>query len=252
MWVFFGLAGLFALLGYAVKYRKCYWLISGYNTASPQRKQEFDLAGLSRLMGNCAFLLAAMLIVAGILTWLKQDDLLLIEMGLVFVAICSLMVKSQKYDKGALRPDGRLKPGVKLVLALIICFFLMVYGLIIYGALPAAIEITPEALKIGGMYGTAVPWDSIAEVKLLNKLPPLAYKAHGFDLGTKRKGFFRLQAGGRVRLFVINSRPPYIDLGTKQERIILNLREPWETMALYTEIRKRLTTSGNTRLSFGG
>lgn len=239
MGVFFGIAGLIGFLGFAVKYLKWYWLISGYNTASPERKKQYDIAGLSRLSGNFSFLLAGMMVAAGVFTWLKMDIALLVEMGLVFLSICILLVKAQKFDGAALRPDGRLKPGPKTTLLLLSIFIVFIYGMLIYGALPTAVEASPEALVIKGMYGTEVPWASVREVTLLNALPKIAYKANGYNLGTRLKGFFRLRSGGRVRLFIINGRPPYIDIVTERERIILNLQEPEETRRLYQRIRTR-------------
>lgn len=87
---FFG-AALLALVGYLIRFRRWAWLIAGYNTSSRASKERYDVAELTRGVGNLAFLLAALLMVAGVgvlvgLTWVTVAAMgLLVAASLVFL-----------------------------------------------------------------------------------------------------------------------------------------------------------------------
>jgi fatty acid desaturase len=49
---------LLFLIGVFIKYKKVTWLISGYNTSSKEKKEEYDIEKLCRYMGNFVMLLA--------------------------------------------------------------------------------------------------------------------------------------------------------------------------------------------------
>lgn len=54
---------LLLLAGWLIKYKKVTWLISGYNTASRQQKERYDVEKLCRHMGNFVFALAGIFFV---------------------------------------------------------------------------------------------------------------------------------------------------------------------------------------------
>jgi hypothetical protein len=56
------------IIGWLIKYQKITWLISGYNTASPQEKERYDIDKLSKYMGNYLFILASVFSVMAITT----------------------------------------------------------------------------------------------------------------------------------------------------------------------------------------
>ena len=84
-------AALLAVVGYLVRFRRWAWLIAGYNTSSRASKARYDLAELTRGAGNFAFLLAALLMVAGFgvlvgLDWVTVAAMvLLVAASLVFL-----------------------------------------------------------------------------------------------------------------------------------------------------------------------
>ena len=51
------------LIGYLIRYRKMYWLISGYNTMSGEKKKKVDTENLGIFMGNICFILGILLFV---------------------------------------------------------------------------------------------------------------------------------------------------------------------------------------------
>lgn len=66
--IFFFPAALLTLMGYLIKYRKATWLISGYNVASPQKKERYDTDKLCALTGNFIFILSGILYAMAVLS----------------------------------------------------------------------------------------------------------------------------------------------------------------------------------------
>lgn len=61
-------AGILIVVGWLVKYRQVTWLISGYNTASKEKKKTYDTEKLTRHFGNFMFLLAIPFLVLAVLS----------------------------------------------------------------------------------------------------------------------------------------------------------------------------------------
>ncbi len=64
--IFFFPASILILVGWLIKYKKVTWLISGYNTASKEAKQKYDIEKLCKYMGNFIFILAGIFFVMSI------------------------------------------------------------------------------------------------------------------------------------------------------------------------------------------
>lgn len=88
---FFLTAALLALVGYLVRFRQWAWLVSGYNTSSKATKARYDVPALTRGVGNFAFLLAALVVLAGIGSLAGLDWLPLAAMVVLAIA-CIIFV----------------------------------------------------------------------------------------------------------------------------------------------------------------
>jgi Sec-independent protein secretion pathway component TatC len=56
--IFLPAALILFVIGLFVKYKKVTWLISEYNTASKDKKSEYDVEKLTKYFGNFLFVLA--------------------------------------------------------------------------------------------------------------------------------------------------------------------------------------------------
>lgn len=90
--IFFVPAGILAIIGYFIKYKRVTWLISGYNTSSQAQKETYDLDKLCPLMGNFIFMLASILTIMAILILVfpTSSDAITIG-GFAFLAIFGLI-----------------------------------------------------------------------------------------------------------------------------------------------------------------
>lgn len=79
-------AALLAVVGYLVRFRRWVWLIAGYNTSSRASREQYNVAELTRGVGNFAFLLAALLMAAGVGVLVELDWVTVAAMVLLVAA----------------------------------------------------------------------------------------------------------------------------------------------------------------------
>ncbi|MGI6711900.1 MAG: DUF3784 domain-containing protein [Bacillota bacterium] len=95
-------------LGIMVKYYKAYWLISGYNTMSKEKKDKVDIEELAKFTGNACFVMGALMLLATVMIMIGQEVL----GGIIFASFLPLSIyiifKSQKYDGNTKNPDGTM------------------------------------------------------------------------------------------------------------------------------------------------
>lgn len=76
---------LFIVIGILIKYGKMYFLISGYNTMSPEEKSKFNIEKIATLFRNVMFTMAAILIIGYILSLRLEYSF--IELISIFVSV---------------------------------------------------------------------------------------------------------------------------------------------------------------------
>ncbi len=243
MYVLIFVGILCIVLGVLVKCFKCYWLISGYNTMSKEKRKNVDTEGLGRLIGNFMFLLGVVMFLgAGLIsTGFKTFGIILI-VGAIFLLTPYIMIKSQKYDKNALKPDGSMKKSTKLMIGVFIGFtliiFIFIIGLNVYGTQEPRVTVDDEKIKIDGMYASTVRIDDIIEVVLLDSIPEVLRKDNGFDFGNILRGKFSLESIGKGRLYINNGKSPYVYLRLKNGFVIINYNSSEKTQELYDKIEQ--------------
>src|SRR5665647_1565296 len=156
------------VLGILIKYLRCYWLISGYNTATAEHKKNIDVIGLSKFMGNCLFIISAVFLVGSILYFYKIYIGLGVAVAITIIIICYMLIGAQKYDGNNYNSNGKMKLRVFLIVGFIIIVVVAVGGLILYGNQEPAINVDSQNIVIGGAYGTTISLSSITNVYTLD------------------------------------------------------------------------------------
>lgn len=232
---------ILVIIGYMVKYRRAYWLISGYNTMSKEKKQNVDVEGLANFTGNFCFALAVLIGVASALLTGGYD----IAAGVLFAMLLPLsiyvIIKTQQYDHNSRNADGTMERKSLLKVGLTIAFMVIVaigVGVLLYFSYqPTELLITEEYVQIKGMYGEKIPYTEIKEVNLIQEIPDITARTNGSSIGERRKGHFRLKDLGAAKLFLVTDDPPYIylDRGDKKP-IIINFADKEETEKVYDDL----------------
>lgn len=234
---------ILVIIGFMVKYRRAYWLISGYNTMSKEKKQNVDIEGLANFTGNFCFALAVLIGVASALLVGGYD----IAAGVLFAFLLPLsifvIIKTQQYDHNSRNADGTMQRKSLLKLGLTIAFLVIVgigVGVLLYFSYqPTELLITEEYVQIKGMYGEKIPYTELKEVALIQEIPEITARTNGSSIGERRKGHFRLKDLGAAKLFLVSSQPPYIYLERNDKKpIIINFADKEETEKIYDDLDK--------------
>jgi len=245
MWFYLGLGVFFIGLGLGVHVYKWYFLISGYNTMSKEKKANVDTKSLGRLIGIYSYVNGGVLILMGLLHGIDFKPSLIPAIAVFSISTLYVMVKSQKYDGNLFDPYGKLRPGAKKKLAvpagILVASFILVAVLLLFSSRPSEVTLLEEGLQIHGMYGDVYEWDSIETVKLMEELPTIERRTNGSAVGSHLKGNFRTTELGSVKLFVDAKNPPYITFEAEGRVIIFNLETEEETGEVYREILKKIS-----------
>lgn len=237
------------LLGFLIKYKKAYWLISGYNTMSAEKKKNVDIEGLANLAANICFVIAAIIFTAFIFLFFKIVPVALIIFALLLPVIIYTLINAQKYDMNARNSEGKMKTQTKLIIGSIIAFLILctagVSVLVYFTAKPAEYTLENGVFKISGMYGQKVPVNEITGLELKETIPEIITRTNGSDIGSKKKGHFKLKDIGSVKLFTDVSKPPFIYIKSNSDNIILNCEDGTKTRDLYERLRAEWQKSVN-------
>lgn len=121
--------------------------------------------------------------------------------------------------------------------------FAAVVGLIAYTVFIPPTVIIADTIKIGGMYNTAIPIESVTDVTLVNDIPKITNRTNGIDaFGFALIGNFKLEEWGKGMLFIQNTDGPYIVITYDDTFAIISYRDSGKTESLFNELKAQLTT----------
>jgi hypothetical protein len=240
MWFFIILGIFFIVIGLAVHVFKWYFLISGYNTMSKDKKANVDIKCLSRLMGIYSYVNGGVFIVIGVLQALGLKPVQTPAIVFFVISTVYLLIKAQKYDGNIYDKDGKLRKGAGKQLALpiviVVVTLIFVAVLMFFSSQSTKVTFLKEGIEIHGMYGDVYTWESIEAVELMEQLPTVEMRTNGSALGSNLKGNFRTRELGSVKLFVNTQKPPFVYIETDGGITIFNLNNADETKEIFKQI----------------
>lgn len=238
----YGLVPVFILVitGWLIRYKKVYWLISGYNTMSSEKKKNVDIEGLGRFISNVCFVISAIILGASVFMAMGNAAVSGIIFALLVPVIIYTLINAQKYDGNTRNKDGKMKTGTKVLIGSIISVFILaslgVCVLLYFSSRPVEYNLQNGILSIKGAYGQEVPVSEISSLELKQTLPEILLRTNGSSLGNMHKGYFKLKDIGQVKLFLDASKPPFIYIKAGSETIILNRDDSDKTKILYEKL----------------
>lgn len=230
------LALIFAVMGIAIKYYKCYWLISGYNTASQKQKEKVDIVGLGNFLGTSLLGISVIILLSAILRYLGYDAYSSYMMLLIIPSVIFMVLRTEKYQNF----DRSIKYQRWVLIGILLIILSLVGLLITSGAKGNPVEITQDYLKIKGNYSTILSLDEINDIKLVDTMPRVNKKINGFNFGHDLKGEFTLENQQRVRLYVHSKSSPFVLLEHQRGPVYINYRDSKRTRELYNSIKNHL------------
>lgn len=243
MWLYL-LIGIFLIfMGLSVHVFKWYFLISGYNTMSKEKKANVDTAGLGRLMGIFGYFNGGIMIIMAILQALGLKPSMVPVIVIFIASTILLLIKAQKYDGNIYDKDGKIRKGAwkTFILSGVVGVVVLVFVgvLLFFSSQPTEVNVLEDGVEIKVMYGDVYTWESISNMELIKELPTIELRTNGSALGSKLKGHFRTTEYGSVKLFVDTDKSPFIFLETDKGIVIFNSDSEDETREIYEMILEK-------------
>lgn len=230
------------LLGLLVHKAKLYFLISGYNTYSSEKKENVDIISTAKVIGYYGYSNAAVMFLAGILEYAGMNIGIIGPIVFMMITTILLLWRIQKYDRNMYDDDGHMKKSSKVQILLVIILlgatFLFVGYMMFTSSRDTSVVLKEEGIEIEGMYGASYDWSSMEELTLMEELPEVIIRTNGSGIGSKLRGHFRMEEYGAVKLFMDAAVPPYIYFEHEGKIVIFNLGEEEKTEELYNEMNE--------------
>ncbi len=227
---------LFIVCGILIKHKGYYWLISEYHMMPEERRDQIDIAGLSKFIGNVCFVIAAVLLLAGVMNHFNIFYGFVISIASLFFIVAYTIVHAQKYDT-AIETGRQSRVSGRFVVSILALLLIIVGSALIYGSAEEDVSVSKDSIRISGIYGTDLVMSELTDVFLSRALPQIEGKSGGFDLGSMLKGDFRLKGLGEGKLYVNTRTPLFINLRYGSSFVILNFRDSSKTLELYDLIK---------------
>lgn len=234
---------LLVLVGWAIKYKRAYWLISGYNTMSVEKKKNVDVESLGRFMGNACFVMAGIIFTALLFGMMGSGLVFGMVFALLMPTAIFIIIRAQKFDNNTRDADGKMKTSAKIMVGSIVGFLLIVsigISILLFKSSQAAeYTIDNGILSISGMYGQEIQLSDINNMELSEKLPEILFKTNGSALGSKYKGHFNLEGINNAMLYIDTSKPPFIFIEKNSGTlVILNCNDADETRMFFNQLNE--------------
>ncbi len=199
VFLIFGLFLFFCGIGFIITEKNANYMLAGYNRLTEEEKKAFNLPEFIRkhktfhLVFSITYTIVAHCIyyIYGITEasfWLATSPLI--------VYAYYIPIKKSPFKKDSRLPYVRNSVSfVLLCLAFYICF-------LFYETLQDnSLDIVKNEVHISGMYGIKIAVSEIKNVQLVS-IPSLFYKLHGITTKKISKGFFKLDDGKEVLMYI--------------------------------------------------
>ncbi len=242
MWLLLIIGLVFIFLGVGIQKLKWYFLISGYNTMSQEKKARVDVDKLGAFIGKYLYMTGIVLILFGVLLRLGVESLTLPLIIFFAVSTVFVLIKAQTFDGNVYDENGQLRkgPGKQLVLIISIIAIILIFviAILVYSSQATKVTLDQESLTIQGIYGKTIPWTDIHDVQLINDLPTIEKRTNGSSFNSHLKGHFRTTEHGAVMLFLTTNVSSFIYLETDNHIIFFNTTTTAETTTLFKNIQQ--------------
>jgi hypothetical protein len=232
MFVLLLFAITFLIIGVAIGKYKCYWLISGYNTASKEEKEKMNIETAGKYLAKMSYIVAILNLV-GIFFVFFFEISVIIFVYLTIAIIFYFTWQVQKFDHSSSAKAGK----IALVIAMV--FVIAVNIPIFYTSYKSTtVEVAKDTLKIRGMYGRTIPRENIKEIELLDSIPKITMRTNGIGLKKVQKGNFKLEGISKGILFLEDDNGPYIQITTNVYTVFINYKDDAKTLEVFDKLDK--------------
>jgi hypothetical protein len=226
--------GLFGLLGWMIKYKQYYGLISGFANRSEEEKKQLIQNGYPQKAGDILLLTAIVMLILLPIVFTSFLYFIEVQLGFMITLLMSGFIYLSKYEIPSKRKRSYIISSIISFLSLGLFITIFVIG---YQNTELIMKETTFAIK--GPYGDEWNFDDVTEIQLMNEMPEVTWKINGFGMSTASKGYFKVVGYGKS-LLLIKKEGPYIYMKVNDQLIFINGDTAEETQEWYEELKRRV------------
>lgn len=219
-------------IGFLVNQKNAPSVISGYKQLPEKDKKQIRLAEYVKFFRIFHFFIGLSIVVFSILFYLlKMPDF--IGLTLIFFSLAGytfFIYKTQFYYPPQQRMIFKISFSFMLIISISVILMMYIFQI------DPKVEIYNNQLKISGIYGENIEIQNIKEIHLLKSLPPISYKTNGVAMSHFKKGWFKLNDGRKVKLFVNDMSGPFIEIIDSQNKTIFIGLNDFDEELLYHQL----------------
>lgn len=225
---------LFLILGWAVRKKEGYWLISGFASRPKEEQEELIRRGYPQKIGSFLVVTAIGILILLPLMFTSFTYAIEVQFGFMIIFLMGGMIYLSKYEV--------LKKRKRSYIISVTLFIAIVGGL---GALSYfsyqgyELVTKEESFEITGMYGDEWTYKDVTSIELMEKMPEVTLRTNGVGLPTLSKGYFKVTGYGSSLLFIQKGSSPYIYIQLKDKKIFINDKNPEQTRLWFEEVREQ-------------
>lgn len=232
------LIALFILMGWAIKKKKVYWIISGFNTRPKDEQEKLIEKGLPQKTGTLMYIIGFGMLCLLPLLFTPFKYAMEVQFGFMLVVMMGGLIYLSKYEL----PKKR-KMSYITSISLSLFLLLFVGGIAYLGYQDFNLEIKEESFEISGVYGDEWSFEEIEKIELMEEMPEVTARTNGFGMSGVSKGYFTVTDYGKSLLFIEHGISPYLYIKLNDKQVFINSINSQETENWYKQLKKKQSKS---------
>lgn len=225
---------LFFILGWTIRFKGQYMLISGFNNRSEEEQKILIENGYPQKTGNLLIMTAVGMLILFPLVFTSFPYIIEVQYGFMTLFLLVGFIYVSKYEI----PEKRKKSyWFASIFTLLVIGFIS--GLFYLGYQLNELVVKEQTFEITGLYGDEWKVEDIEKIELLNEMPNVSYKENGFGMSNLSKGYFSVETYGSSLLFIRNG-GPYLLIEMKDGIIFINGENSEQTKSWYEQMNDLL------------
>lgn len=189
IFIVLGLGALFFSLGYLVTESNASMLLSGYNTMNSEDQKSFPLKEYLVDFKRFHQWFGIGFTALGLLLYVLNENWLGYHLGISpLLAYLHFFWRTRRFS---LNQSKNTKNQFWIGLAVLLFTLVFVVGMLFWSERENTVVWTDKSIEIEGPYGVVIPFEQIESLELLDELPEISSRLHGYSTGSTVKGKFK-------------------------------------------------------------
>ena len=238
IFIVLGLGALFFSLGYLVTESNASMLLSGYNTMNSEDQKSFPLKEYLVDFKRFHQWFGIGFTASGLLLYVLNEQWLGYHLGVTpLLAYLYFFWQTRKYT---LEQSKNSRNQFWIGLAVLLFTLVFVVGMLFWSDRENTVVWTDKSIEIEGPYGVVIPFEQIESIELLDELPEISSRLHGYSTGSVVKGKFKGPMDVRYHLLLDKPYERVLKITVSKDIPVLIALEGVDEETLELELRARL------------